>query len=270
MKTNNACLALTETPQSALAWDYSSLARSYDARPDYAADLVADVLRGIDVNSTSRVIDVGAGTGALTAHLCAVSLDVLACEPNEEMRKRGRVRAGCQTARWINARGEALPVADSGVDLVCYGSSFNVIPAPIALAEARRVLGADGHWVALWNHRDLDDPLQQAVERCIRHRVPHYSPGRRRDDPRADVDACGGFLPAQTAQARVVHTVDSAEWLRAWRSHATLKQQAGDAFERVLQDIAELLVGTATLQVPYLTRMYWARRAPCSVAAAAR
>jgi ubiquinone/menaquinone biosynthesis C-methylase UbiE len=241
-------------------WDYSALARSYDARPGYAEALVDEVLDRIGLQPTQPVLDVGAGTGALTALLCARSQRVHACEPNAQMRAIGSRKHSCRAALWMAGRGEQLPVADASVSLVSFGSSFNVLPPAAALAESARVLADGGHWLALWNHRDLDDPLQQAVERCIRHFVPDFDPGRRRQDPRPDVADSGRFRSADMAEQRLLREVDSAQWLRAWRAHATLKQQAGERFERVLRQIADLLEGAPTVCVPYVTRIYWAQR----------
>lgn len=242
-------------------WDYSALAASYDARPGYASELLAEVFDAIDFCDEAQALDVGAGTGALTRHLCARGAHVLACEPNRQMRALGAAKPECRGARWLAARGEALPLRAHSVDLIGYGSSFNVLPADAALAEAARVLRPQGHWLALWNHRDLDDPLQQAVEACIRHHLPDYRPGSRREDPRPLLARSALFGPAQAAEQRFEVEIDAQEWMRAWRAHATLRRQAGPRFVDVLAAIQDCLGTTQRLRLPYHTRVYWAQRA---------
>ena len=241
-------------------WDYTSLARHYDQRPGYDANLVESILQRLDVSAASRVADVGAGTGALTRLLCRSGAQVVACEPNAAMRRIGRNKDDCASARWVAAQGEALPLRELSVDLLAFGSSFNVLPAFVALLETRRVLRASGHWLALWNHRDLDDPLQAEVERCIRRALPGFDPGRRRQDPRPELVRFGGFQRMETAQQRFEVSVSRIAWLDAWRAHATLRNQAGAAFDSILQSIGALVADQPTLCVPYFTRAYWAQR----------
>lgn len=240
-------------------WDYTALATHYDLRPDYDRGLVGRVLAGFKLVADSRILDVGAGTGKLTGLLCATGAQVLACEPNPAMRRLGTRKPDCRTASWIGGCGESLPVREASVDLIGYGSSFNVLNPHRALHEAARALRPGGHWLALWNHRDLDDALQQQVEAVIRHHLPAFDPGRRRQDPSAAVDASAAFGRVRHAEARFAVRIEAATWLRAWRSHATLQRQAGGDFERILGEFARLLRGQTQLHVPYHTRLWWAK-----------
>jgi ubiquinone/menaquinone biosynthesis C-methylase UbiE len=246
---------------AAIDWDYSRLAASYDLRPDYCAELVRGVLAELAIDAGSRLLDVGAGTGKLTRLLCETGATVIACEPNGQMRAIGAGKADCPGSRWLAARGQALPVGTASVDLVAYGSSFNVLPAAQALDECARVLRPGGHLLALWNHRDLDDPLQRDVEAVIHHHLPGFDYGRRRQDPAPVLAGHGGFAPAQSRQSRFVVELDARAWLQAWRSHATLQRQAGDRLDSIIDAIAALLAGRQWLQVPYHTRAWWAQSA---------
>ncbi len=241
-------------------WDYTALAAHYDQRPDYDGDLVARILAGCSLQAGSIALDVGAGTGKLTGLLCASGAQVIACEPNAAMRGFGVRKPECRAASWIGGDGDALPVHADSVDLVSYGSSFNVLDPQRALREAARALPSGGHWLALWNHRDLDDPLQRDVEAVIRRHLPAFEYGTRRQDPSAALEASAAFDQAQHAQARFEVRIDAAAWLDAWRSHATLQRQAGDAFETILREFERLLDGQARIEVPYHTRAWWARR----------
>ena len=41
----------------------------------------------------------------------------------------------------------------------------------------------------MWNHRDLNDPIQNTAEEIITEFVPHYSRGTRREDQRAIIES---------------------------------------------------------------------------------
>lgn len=245
--------------QNSARWDYTLLAADYDRRPDYHPGLLDEVIGQFALGGDDCVLDVGAGTGKLSSVLCRHSAQVIACEPNAAMRARGRHNTRTLPIRWLAASGESLPLAAASVGAVCYGSSFNVLDAASALSEATRVLRRGGWWMAAWNHRDLDDPLQRQVEAIIHRWIPGFDYGRRRRSPAADLAAHGGLELRGQREARFVVELPAAQWIGAWRSHATLQSQAGDRFEAVLVDLSDLLAGCETLQVPYYTRVWWAQ-----------
>jgi SAM-dependent methyltransferase len=241
-------------------WDYTELAKDYDNRPGYDEGLVREVLDECGVAPGSVVLEVGAGTGKLTALLLGERLRVLASEPNAAMRAVALAKPSVRQAAWLAALGEALPVRAAAVDLVAYGSSFNVLDARAALDECARVLRPGGHWLALWNHRDLHDPLQAEVEACIRRHVPGYDYGSRRVDPDAAVRQHRRFGHFGFAERRMVVRVQTAAWLAAWRSHATLARQAGGALDTILRELRAIVGAADVVEVPYFTRAWLARK----------
>lgn len=245
-----------------LAWDFTTLADTYDFRPDYCASLIRDVLAAMRLRNGERALDIGAGTGKLTAHLCAHGLEVTALEPNARMRGIAMTKEVARAARWIAAYGEALPVADASVGLVTFGSSFNVVRTAVALDECARVLRPGGYWLAVYNHRDLDDPLQRLVEGIIHRHIPAFEYGRRRASPAADLSAHGAFGSLASNERRFAALVPAEDWMLAWHSHATLQRQAGDRLPGILAEIHRALGSAVTLSIPYTTRAWIARRAP--------
>ncbi len=244
-----------------MAWDYTRLADAYDRRADYHAGLVARTIDAMDMAPGTLALEVGAGTGKLTGLLCRPGLEVLATEPNARMRDIALGKPALRTGvRWVACRGEALPLRAASAGLVAYGSSFNVLPVRAALDECARVLAPGGYWMALWNHRDLDDPLQREVEALIRRRLPAYDYGRRRASPEPDVAAHGAFGTVRADAQRFVIEMPAADWLQAWQSHATLERQAGSSLPHILEGIRALVGDARMLQVPYITRVWTARR----------
>jgi len=58
-----------------------------------------------------------------------------------------------------------------------------------------------------------------------------------------------------------MHQQTVAECVEAWRSHATLERQAGDAFSNVVDEIELYLKGlnVDTIQIPYSTNIWVAQ-----------
>jgi len=244
-------------------WDYTELARTYGSRPDYAPAAVDAIVERSGVKPGDRVCDIGAGSAHLSIPLLERGLVVDAVEPNDEMRKLGMSRSQrFDKVQWFEGAGEATGRPGDTYALVTFGSSFNVTDRPRALKETVRLLRPRGWFACLWNHRDLDDPLQKGVEELIRGMVPEYGYGTRREDQTEVIAASGLFEPAIPFEGRVTHRVDREIWIEAWRSHATLARQAAARTAEIVDKIAAYVRerSGAEMPVPYVTRGWMARR----------
>ena len=122
-----------------LAADYARFRPSY---PREAVDwLVPD--------GATRVADVGAGTGQLTARLLERGLAVDAVEPDAAM--LAELRRSCPGATAHHAGVEALPLPDASVDAVLVATAWHWFPFEEAVAEVRRVLRPGGWLGLVWN-----------------------------------------------------------------------------------------------------------------------
>ena len=91
----------------ALDWDYTRLADSYVQRPSYADAAIDWLLATAGPGAKRAAIDLGAGTGHLTAPLAERGCNVLALEPNDAMRRHGVARTRAYpNVRWIVGRME--------------------------------------------------------------------------------------------------------------------------------------------------------------------
>ena len=237
-------------------WTYDTLASSYDLRPDYSAPLVEKVLDSTGIEPMSRVLEVGAGTGKFTAHLCRHGWDVTAIEPSAPMRAHALAKPALAGVRWIAAIGESLPIRNDSMRLIAYASSFNCVESGSAMREARRVLTSDGQLLTLWNYRDLDDPLQREVESIIASHIPLYDPGSRRVAPMDHPLVHTLFDTMRIAEARFVVDVIAVDWIVAWSAHGTVVRQAGDRMPAIVDDIRSLVSDRTSLSIPYITRMW--------------
>lgn len=243
-------------------WDYTTLADAYLKRPDYADAAIDAMLSIAGAEKGDKFCDVGAGVAHLTLMLAARSLDVVAVEPNDAMRANGIKRTEkLANVRWHEGTGEATGQAAQAFDMVTFGSSFNVCDRQQALKETARILKPRGWFACMWNHRQLDDPIQAQIEAIIKERVSGYGYGTRREDQTAVVDASGLFGPVVHLDSRVMHEQSIEECVEAWRSHATLERQAGAVFHDVVAAIEGYLqsLGTPSIQIPYSTNIWVAQ-----------
>ena len=128
---------------------FGAVATAYaDHRPDYAQAAVRWALEPAP-GRASRVLDLGAGTGKLTATLVALGADVIAVEPDPAMLTE--LRRALPAVRALPGSAEAVPLPDASVDAVLAGNALHWFDMDVAGPEISRVLVPGGILAGLWN-----------------------------------------------------------------------------------------------------------------------
>jgi ubiquinone/menaquinone biosynthesis C-methylase UbiE len=113
-----------------------------------------------------RIVDVGCGTGLMSAKLAATGRRVLGVDLSTSMIAQARVRTNARV-NFLRADAENLPLEDAGFDAVVNLISFHHYPNPDkAIAEFRRVLRPGGRLVLIGF--DLDSHFIQFAQRVNR------------------------------------------------------------------------------------------------------
>ncbi len=243
-------------------WDYTQLADAYLKRPSYSKESIESMLEVANVSRWDKVCDIGAGTAHLTLILAEHGLEITAIEPNDAMRRNGIERTkSFSNIRWVEAIAENTKQSSSHFNLVTFGSSFNVIDRKLALEEAYRVLKPSSWFVCMWNHRDLNDPIQAGIENIIKSLVADYSYGTRRDDQTEIIRSSGLFSDVKKIESMIYYEQKVSDCIEAWRSHNTLCRQAGNRFNEIMKEIENYLnnVCNGFVRIPYITRIWMAR-----------
>lgn len=144
---------------------FSRGAAEYDARAvsqARARDRVSELLER-HAPAATKILDVGAGTGALAATLLARHPSLRLTLADLAPGMCGAARAAAPGAAIVTADAEALPFLDCSFDAVVSSSTFQWLPRlEPALLEARRVLAPGGILaLAFFGERTLQE-LRQA------------------------------------------------------------------------------------------------------------
>ena len=136
-----------QTPAGARS--FGSVADAYDrGRPPYPREAAA----WLTGEQPVTVLELGAGTGKLTAELVALGHDVLATDPDRAM--LAILARDLPDVRTSVAGAEDIPLPDRSVDVVVCAQSFHWFDLDLALPEIARVLRPGGRLAVVWNQRD--------------------------------------------------------------------------------------------------------------------
>lgn len=248
-----------------VTWDYTKLANAYIKRPAYSIDAIDQMCHLIGLNTNSSICDIGAGTGHLTMELSKKGFNIKAIEPNDAMRETGIKRTNqFQNISWYKGTAEQTNQDNDQFDAVTFGSSFNVCDQKMALRESLRICKPDAWFACMWNHRDLDDPIQKNIETIIKTHVPNYDYGLRRQDQSPILKSSNLFVSIEFIQENVFHQQSIDECVEAWRSHGTLHRQVNEddkLFNKIINEIEAYLqtINQQIITIPYVTRIWVAK-----------
>jgi SAM-dependent methyltransferase len=149
---------MPQRQRSSYASSFGTAAVAYaEHRPDYAR---AAVCWALDRAPGRRVLDLGAGTGKLTATLVAVGVEVVAVEPDAAM--LSELHRALPAVRAVPGDAEGIPLADGSIDAVLAGNALHWFEMADAGPEIARVLAPEGVMAGLWNV--VDDRVDWVAE----------------------------------------------------------------------------------------------------------
>ena len=214
----------------------------------YAIDLSARTAR----RSPSRVLEVAAGTGAVTRHLAAdlpEGTAIVATDLNPGMIARGREVGTVRPVEWQTADAMQLPFADASFDAVVCQCGVMFFPdKAAAFAEARRVLRPGGTFLFnAWNRieeNELADVVTQALATVFPANPPRFmarTPHGYHDTTTIARDLVGGGF----ASAPEIVTLDKRSKAPSAR-HAAIAYCQGTPLRGEIEALDAARLGEAT------------------------
>ena len=227
---------------------FGNAADRYDrARPSYPLEAAAWLVGA----RPARVLELGAGTGKLTAQLVALGHEVVATDPDDRMLRL--LAARVPGAHACTGAAERIPVASRSVDVVVAAQSFHWFDRPKALPEIARVLRPGGVLALVWNVRDEGIPWVRRLGRLIGTQERQHDPVvLLGDDPHF------GFV--DDASYRHWQTLDRDGLVDLVASRSNIAMMAADERAETLREVAEMYDGYGRghdgMRLPYVTHCY--------------
>ena len=156
---------------------FNRIADLYDqVRPGYPAEAVEDLVGACSVTASSRIVEVGCGTGQLTRALAETGARILAVEPGAALATLARAHlAGRPAVQVRTTRFEDLDAAPGTFDLVVAATSFHWVDPAVGYSKAAQLLRPGGFLVLLTNAHAAGgshtDPTFAGAVRQLHHRL---------------------------------------------------------------------------------------------------
>ena len=232
------------------ARSFGRVARAYDrGRPGYPAEAGQWLTDG----PGRSVLEVGAGTGKLTALLVAQGHDVHATEPDEAM--LAVLAERLPAVRTSVAGVESLPVPDRSVDVVVCAQSFHWFDSEVALPELARVLRPGGHLAVVWNETYRKIPWVRRLEAILGD--------QHQDDPAGVVKESGLFGFVEETEFRHWQDINRESIVDLAASHSRIAVLGDEERAAKLAEVqafyADFGRGMDGMQLPYLARCFRAQ-----------
>ena len=235
-----------ETPTWARS--FGSVAEAYDrGRPTYPREAAAWLVGEQPVT----VLELGAGTGKLTAQLVALGHDVHATDPDPAMLALlGRHLPDVRTSI---AGAEEIPLADRSVDVVVSAQAFHWFDLDRALPEIARVLKPGGRLAVVWNQRDERIPWV----RKLGHLIGTQDQLREPAEPIVQ-SALFGFVEDMAFKSWQIVDRDSIQDLVLSRSNVAVlpPEERGAKLAEVLAFYDDYGRGMDGMQLPYTANCF--------------
>jgi len=159
----DATPSLSAEEKLARSSSFGEIASEYERfRPGPRKEAVEWILP----TDAKRVVDLGAGTGALSRILIDKVEEVFAVEPDDRMRAVLEQQVRGVTA--LAGRGEEMPLPDASVDAVIASASWHWMDPIPALNEVARVLVPGGVLGALWSGPDPEGAFLVQAQAMMR------------------------------------------------------------------------------------------------------
>lgn len=155
---------------------FTGKSKVYDLyRPSYPSELLDCLIKESSLLSTSRIADIGSGTGILTKQLLEKGFTVLGVEPNSEMRHIAEQKLKSYSLFIsVAANAESTMIDANSIDLITVAQAFHWFDIPQFKKECRIILNDKGKIALISNSRDLTDPLIQENEQICARYCPNF------------------------------------------------------------------------------------------------
>lgn len=230
------------------------------SRPNYAEKLFDTLYTSYGFSENSVIADIGSGTGIFAEQILQRHSYVYCVEPNQEMRTL------CQQTLqpYINCTILDGLAAETGllshsVDFVTAAQAFHWFDPALFRKECQRIIRPNGKVLLVWNMRDNQSPVMEAIHCVHRRFCPDFTELKQKityDDSRILYFFENKFEKLEFDHSLTYHKNRFVS--RNLSSSYSLKQ--GDVnfevYQRELESVFETYAHSGVISIPNTTVVY--------------
>ena len=232
-------------------------------RPGYVADIYKAIFDYVDIGESSRVVEVGSGSGQATLPVLQTGCSLTAVEYGENFSGllRDKFRDH-EKFRVVTGKFEDVPLENDTYDLVFSATAFHWVPEDIGYPKVYSILKEGGAFARFANRPQIsaDDPelLREIDEIYDGHYNKYYGvrSGTRKwfteESARAiaDIPAKYGFTDIRYHLFRRDRTFTAGEYVQllgTYSDHIAIEESERKIFFAKIEDAIERHGGTITI-----------------------
>jgi SAM-dependent methyltransferase len=246
---------------------YDRIVADYDRyRPGYPAESFQYLIDHYGLNSSSRVLEIGCGTGQFTAYLGALGCAVDAIDASDAMIAFAKQKYSLFNVQFYASSFEDFPITDKLYDFIISATAFHWVKPEARIDKTYQFLKPDGALVFLYNHY-LEDPVRLEVQRVYetalalpKHDIPLVDD--KTDMIYKDILQSALFREGTMACFKNTITYDTEAYVGMKGTHSYQNTLDPTQKEALMAGFREVLARHGgTVAVDYETRLFGFRRA---------
>ena len=160
---------------------FDVVARTYDAgRPAYPQQVFEILVTRCGLETATRVLEIGAGSGQATRRLLETDATIVAVEPSESLAAEMRRQLASSRLEVVVSPFEDANLPEASFDLAVSATAFHWLDVHRGLDIVHRTL-RHGGWIALWwnvfGDPELPDPFHDATQSLLSGLAPSPAVG---------------------------------------------------------------------------------------------
>ncbi|WDV48089.1 class I SAM-dependent methyltransferase [Clostridiaceae bacterium M8S5] len=242
-----------------LEWTFNTVYKKYDKwRPTYVEKLYEDLFAYKEINSLSKVVEVGIGTGQATIPIVDTGCSITAVEYGDELSKYTKQKfSNYKNLNVVNAKFEDFVCTDNSLDLIYSASAFHWIPEEIGYTKAFNLLKSGGVFARFANH-PFKDKGRLGMHEALQRVYSVYMPGELGDKEyseenaknRAEIAKKYGFIEIDYKMYHRTRTFTSDEYillLGTYSDHIAIHEDKRKKFFSEIKNAIDELGGIITI-----------------------
>jgi len=227
---------------------FDTAAIDYDTyRPTYPAEVVREVVSLSGLKSSSRLLEVGCGTGKATTQFASRGFLIDCVDPGRNL--VALARKNCQ--RWPNVSFAVGKFEDVDFDIFSYdliysAQAFHWVDPSVRLQKAARLLADHGSLALLYNYpgRHKNSVLEELAARIKKETNGELASWDYRGDVTAwlrELKKSGLFRKVKLRKHKWVHEYDAEKYAGLFRTYSDFLSLPRGVQRRVMKGIEEVI-----------------------------